>query len=71
LRKKSSILQEAKKRVGEKGYNLINKNCQHFVGQVRNNLNYSPEVESFFEKLIGFGLKLFDKKKNKKVKRLI
>ncbi len=36
---------EAKRRVGEKGYSITKKNCQHFVGEVRNGTSCSPEVQ--------------------------
>jgi hypothetical protein len=44
LRSKEAILAEAKKRVGEKGYSITKRNCQHFVSEVRNGTSCSPEV---------------------------
>jgi HRAS-like suppressor 3 len=44
-RPKEEILAEAKRRVGEEGYSITTKNCQHFVGGVRNGTACSPEIQ--------------------------
>lgn len=43
-REKIQIVNEAKLRIGEKGYSITKKNCQHFVSECRNGISYSPEV---------------------------
>jgi hypothetical protein len=44
-RSKEKTLAEAKRRVGEIGYNLMTNNCQHFVSECRNGNSLSPEVK--------------------------
>lgn len=39
------IVNEAKNRLGEKGYSVTSKNCQHFVSDIRNGTAYSPELD--------------------------
>ncbi len=46
-RSKEEIVIEAKKRLGEIGYCVISKNCQHFVSECRNGRPYSPEVDKY------------------------
>lgn len=55
---KEEIVNEAKKRLGENGYSVTSKNCQHFVSECRNGCAISPEVEqivngAFYSGLIG------------------
>jgi len=41
----AKIIFLAKKRIGERGYDLITNNCQHFCTSVRYGVEISPEVE--------------------------
>lgn len=55
---KEEIVSEAKKRLGESGYSVTSKNCQHFVSECRNGNAISPEVEqiaagAFYSGIIG------------------
>jgi HRAS-like suppressor 3 len=43
-RPKNEIIQEAKRRIGEKGYSITSNNCQHFVSECRNGNSFSHEV---------------------------
>ncbi len=43
-RSKEEIVIEANKRLGEKGYSVTSKNCQHFASECRNGKPFSPEV---------------------------
>jgi hypothetical protein len=45
-RSKQEIVQEAKRRINEKGYSVTKKNCQHFASEVRNGTSHSSEVQS-------------------------
>jgi hypothetical protein len=58
LRSKAEIVSEAKKRLGEKGYSVTTKNCQHFASECRNGKPFSPEVSqvatvSFYSGVLG------------------
>lgn len=42
-RSKEEIVSEARKRLGEQGYSVTSKNCQHFASECRNGNPFSPE----------------------------
>jgi hypothetical protein len=52
FRGKNEIIMEAKRRIGEKGYSIAKKKCQHFVSECRNGVSFSPEVEFIIECII-------------------
>ncbi len=47
LRSPHEIIHYARGRLGEKGYNLVVNNCQHFATECRNDVSKSHEVLFF------------------------
>ena len=71
-RSKEEIIKQAYSRLGEKGYSLFTKNCQHFTSECRNGKSFSPELTSVCGLGVGFSALKDCLKKVliKKIKRL-
>jgi hypothetical protein len=39
-------VQEAQRRIGERGYSITRRNCQHFASECRNGTSFAPEVSN-------------------------
>ena len=51
LRSPDEIIKYAKEHLGEKGYNLISNNCEHFSNRCAFGISESNQVDDFFNTL--------------------
>ena len=53
LREKKDIIQYAKDHIGERGYDLISNNCEHFSNRCAFGESTSSQVDTIFETILG------------------
>ena len=53
LREKKDIIQYAKDHIGERGYDLISNNCEHFSNRCAFGESTSSQVDTIFEAILG------------------